>query len=144
MSDCSIRPLAAGDLDDVIGIWLEGNKQAHPFVDASYWEGNAAAVREALPQADVFVCERAGEVLGFIGLSGHHIEGLFVRNSARSQGVGTRLLDLAKSRQDRLTLCVYAQNERAAKFYLREGFAVAQTRIDEATGHEEYLMEWRK
>ncbi len=142
MTEFVTRLFRGNDSDAVMDIWLQGNKQAHPFVPAAYWDSHASAVEGALPHADVRVCEMHGEVVGFIGLSGEHVEGLFVKDAARSRGVGKALLDWAKSRHGRLTLCVYVSNERAVKFYLREGFAVAQTRIDEDTGCEEHLMEW--
>ena len=86
-----IREFERGrDLDAVLQIWLETNASAHAFVPRSYWLRQSALVREALPQAEVYVeaGEDDGQVRGFVGLTGDFIAGLFVRASAQSQGIG--------------------------------------------------------
>ena len=65
-----VRPFAPADLDRVMEIWLAANLQAHCFVPAEYWTGNAPQVRRQLPQAKLHVYEAGGAVLGFAGLQG--------------------------------------------------------------------------
>ena len=138
-----IRRFRPTDLPRVLAIWLEGNRQAHPFIPDAFWLGQLPAVRAALPAADVYVyTDGAGAVQGFIGLQGGHIAGLFVRRAFRSRGVGRRLLGVAKRRCGRCTLGVYAQNTRALRFYLRQGFFVRAVRVDAATGQREVCMAW--
>lgn len=139
-----IRPLAPEDLDTVMDLWLAGNEQAHPFVPDGYWRRAADAVRHELPLAEVLVHEnaRTHAINGFIGLSGSYIAGLFVRDNARSQGIGHALLSEAKQRHEALSLHVYRDNPRAVAFYTREGFTVRSEGIDEATGAAEYEMVW--
>lgn len=108
-----IRPFTSADLDAAAKIWLQGNLDAHPFIPAAYWERNFAAVREALPQANVLVDAENGQIRGFLGLIGDEIAGIFVERRFRSGGVGKRLLDAAKQRHSRLTLHVYRANTRA-------------------------------
>lgn len=139
-----IRPFEHRDLEQVLHIWLHTNRIAHDFIPASYWESRREAVKEALPQAELYVWEENGEVLGFIGLEGCHIAGIFVRQGAQSKGVGKRLLDRAKAGRDRLTLCVYRRNVRAAAFYRREGFILEEERTDSDTGEAEYFMSWKR
>ena len=47
-----IRLAERQDLDRIMEIWLEGNLQAHDFVDPAYWTGCLQEVREAIAQAD--------------------------------------------------------------------------------------------
>lgn len=47
---------------------------AHSFIPTEYWKANQALVRELLPQAEVYVYEKNGEILGFAGLDGEYIE----------------------------------------------------------------------
>ncbi len=54
--------------------------------------------------------------------------------AARSQGIGTRLLDRVKENHDTLTLKVYAKNERALRFYERAGFRMGAQDREEETG----------
>lgn len=134
------------DLDAVLQIWLETNASAHAFVPRSYWLRQSALVREALPQAEVYVeaGEDDGQVRGFVGLTGDFIAGLFVRASAQSQGIGRALLQRAKAGRSFLRLGVYKKNPRAIAFYQREGFVIESEGLDENTDEPEFTMAWRK
>lgn len=138
-----IRKFQTSDTEQVMQIWLNGNQDAHPFVPKEYWESNFEMVQAELLQAEVFVYEMCGEIQGFIGISGDYIAGIFVDKNHRSLGIGKKLLDDVKSKYGSLTLDVYQKNERAAAFYLREGFSVRSEKLDEATGEVEYAMTWR-
>ncbi|WP_343209590.1 GNAT family N-acetyltransferase [Anaerolentibacter hominis] len=78
--------------------------------------------------------EDNARLLGFIGLEKDYIAGIFVDRAARSQGIGTRLLDRVKENHDTLTLKVYAKNERALRFYERAGFRMGAQDREEETG----------
>lgn len=140
-----VRKFQTTDLDRVLEIWLEANLQAHGFIPAPYWEGQLETVRTLLPQAELYVWQDGDSgVMGFIGLNGEHIEGLFVLPAAQSRGIGKALLDRANEVRSRLTLCVYRKNPRAAAFYLREGFRFVGEGVDENTGEAEYRMIWER
>ena len=79
-----------------------------------------------------------------MGLEGNYVAGLFVRQDARSRGVGKELLDCAKAHRTQLSLSVYRKNERAAAFYQREGFVVLAAGVDANTGEPEYTMAWNR
>ena len=66
------------------------------------------------------------------------------KNDARSGGIGKHLLQCAKQNRDSLSLHVYLKNERAVRFYKKEGFHIAGEQTDIETGEQEYLMEWKK
>ena len=140
-----IRVLRDLDLPSVMEIWLEGNRKAHDFVPESYWAEHYGEVKEILPQAQVLVYEdeESGEILGFIGLTGSYIAGIFVKEAARSRGIGRQLLDHVKERKGELRLSVYQKNVRAAAFYEREGFKVEKEQTDSDTGEKEFVMRWR-
>ena len=139
-----IRELRRTDIDAVGELWLAANRQAHPFIAPGYWEDNLNAVKEMLPQAEVYVDEDGGKIRGFVGVNGEHIEGIFVAENLRSQGIGKRLLDILKAKKPALCLNVYQKNERAIRFYLREGFAIHSEGVDEDTGEKDDLMVWRR
>ena len=127
-------------------IWLDANREAHAFIPTAYWLGHLEEVRAALAQAEVWVFadEARPELLGFVGLQGDYIAGIFVRREARSRGVGRRLLDHVKAGHPRLCLRVYEKNQRAAAFYRREGFRLVEKGVDPETGETELLLEWRR
>ena len=139
-----IRRMEPADTERVSEIWLEANREAHGFIPASYWEENFQMVKEMLPLAEVYVWEDTGGIQGFVGLNGDYIEGIFVKGSCRSAGVGRKLMDHCKETRSSLRLNVYEKNRRALAFYLREGFQITAEGVDEATEEREYGMEWRK
>ena len=84
-----IRRQEESDWERVASIWLDANREAHDFIPDSYWLGHLEEVRTALAQAEVYVFadETRSEILGFIGLQGDYIAGIFVRRE------GFRLLE---------------------------------------------------
>ena len=139
-----IRRLQNADVDRVMALWLDTNLKAHDFVPAAYWRSNFEPVKEMLPQAEVYVYEDAGEIQGFVGLTGEYIEGIFVADETQSQGIGKRLLDHMKAIKDTLHLSVYQKNTRAIRFYQREDFVIQREGLDEFTGEKEFTMLWRR
>ena len=141
-----IRKFETQDLDTVMQIWLHGNLDAHAFIPASFWKAHFEMVRDMLPQAELYVHENEAprQIDGFIGLTGNHIEGIFVAKAARSKGVGKALLEYAKSRKPSLTLSVYQKNQRALAFYRRKQFVVQSEGIDEDTNEAEIQMLWTR
>lgn len=137
-----IRKLNITDLDRVMEIWLDSNIEAHDFITRDYWEKNAPTVREQLLQAEVYVFESYGDILGFVGLQDDYLAGIFVDKNFRSEGVGKELLNLVKTVHNLLTLSVYEKNSRAIAFYEREGFVVKSKSLDSETGEVEYTMTW--
>lgn len=139
-----IRKLNITDLDRVMEIWLDSNIEAHNFIARDYWEKNAPTVREQLLQAEVYVFESYGDILGFVGLQDDYLAGIFVDKNFRSEGVGKELLNLVKTVHNLLTLSVYEKNPRAIAFYERDGFVVKSKSLDSETGEVEYTMTWGK
>lgn len=139
-----IRRLQKADIDRGMALWLDANLKAHDFVPAAYWRSNFELVKEMLPQAEIYVYEDAGEIQGFVGLTGEYIEGIFVSGEMQSQGIGKRLLDHIKAMKDTLRLSVYQKNTRAIRLYQREGFVIQHEGLDESTGEKEFTMLWQR
>ena len=133
----------ACDLDQVMELWLNGNIEAHDFIPRNYWESNAPMVREQLLRAEIYVYETDGKILGFVGLQGDYLAGIFVDRHARSMGIGGQLIHYVQKIRRTLTLNVYRKNQRAMEFYLREGFSVLSEDIDEATGETDIVLSWK-
>ena len=138
------RSAIPNDTEAIIKIWFECNMQAHPFIQPDYWLSHVEYMRQALPQAQVYICEINGEIVGFVGLDGNHIAGLFVNEQHQSQGIGTSLIDFIKQQHFTLTLTVYRKNEKALQFYRKHNFVVMGERMDTKTNEEELLMRWNR
>lgn len=139
-----IRKLRKEDTNRVIAIWLDTNIKTHYFISAAYWKNNLDFVKEALPQAEVYVYEKNQNIQGFVGLNGEFVEGIFVSDTMQSQGIGRLLLNFIKTKRDRLCLHVYQKNERAIRFYQREGFEIRCEGLDTSTGEKDYEMIWQR
>lgn len=137
-----IRKLAQEDLEEVMSIWLETNIETHNFIEANYWRNNFEVVKEVLPQAEVYVDEEDGKIRGFIGITQGYIAGVFISRDYQAQGIGSQLLDKAKTLYPSLTLSVYAKNDRAVSFYLQKGFKIIKEQKDKSTNEQEYVMQY--
>ena len=135
-----IRLAERQDLDRIMEIWLEGNLQAHDFVDPAYWTGCLQEVREAIAQADVWVWDENGRVEAFAGMVEHYLAGLFVSGAQRGKGIGGLLLEHIKEQRFPLTLHVYSRNAGAVQFYERHGFGIVSEYIDPENGQPEREM----
>ena len=125
---------------------VDTNIRAHNFISSGYWRINFDMVREMLPHAEVYVHEEdcARQIDGFIGLNDDYIEGIFVKETMQSKGIGKQLLNHAKKVKSTLKLRVYQRNEKAIKFYLRENFCIQSESVDDNTGEKEFVMIWNK
>lgn len=139
-----VRNFKNADIDKIMEIWLNSNIEAHNFIDKSYWKKNFEMVKNALPQAEIYVYEENNNIMGFVGLVENYIAGIFVEKNFRGKGTGKKLLDYAKSIKNNLTLNVYEKNIDAVKFYKREGFTVEKFGIDKSTDEKEFMMSWEK
>lgn len=139
-----VRQYSNGNIDAVMQIWLDTNIRAHHFIPSDYWRTNCDMVRELLSHAEIYVHEDecAKQIDGFIGLNDDYIEGIFVKETMQSKGIGKQLLNHVKKVKPTLKLNVYQKNEKAIKFYLREKFNIRSENIDDNTGEKEFVMVW--
>ena len=85
---------------------------------------------------EVWLAEVDGSLAGFAHLTRTWLDGLYVAPYAQRRGVGTALVDLAKSlRPDGFGLWVFEVNEAARTFYRRHGL-VELERTDGAANEE--------
>ena len=136
-TDATIRPASAADLPAVAEVYLVARAAAamplgiHPPVDVRAWVGTWD-----LSERDVWVAESAGSLVGFANLTPTWLDGLYVDPGAQREGIGSALVDLAKSvRPEGFGLWVFEMNEPARAFYRRHGF-VELERTD-GTANEE-------
>lgn len=136
--------LTKKDYQQIADIWLESNIEAHSFIDKKYWLSNLGYVKDALHKVEVIAYKVDEEVLGFIGANDDYIEGLFVADKYRKQGIGRRLLDELKQKHDTLKLFVYKKNLNAFNFYSSKDFSVFNEQVEDETGEINISMFWKK
>ncbi len=158
-----IREFKQSDMEQVLTIWLEASILAHDFIDKEFWESKVNDMRDIyIPSSETYVfCtdeaervlqyenplpgervrSRAGEVVnGFISLVDYTVAALFVSPELQGKGIGTQLIDKAKSIRGILELCVYEKNMKSFEFYKKCDFFPAGVQVDERTGEAEILM----
>lgn len=134
-----IREYKKTDLDKIMQLWLEGNIQAHNFIDPEFFKQNYEFVKMLIPMSTIYMQDLNG-VKGFIGLTENYISGLFVDEEFRRQGTGKALVNKAKQRYNELLVHVYKQNSTAINFYLSQNFEIVSESINEETNEPELLM----
>lgn len=139
-----IRKFNEFDLKRVMRIWYDGNLEAHDFIDREYWDRNFGFVKRSLPDAEVYVYEIDGYIVGFVGIDEGYIAGLFVEKDYRGLGIGTKLVDYVKELYDFFTLHVFENNYGAVTFYENRGLIKKEESVNEDLGEVEYLMYYRR
>ena len=133
----SIRKYKETDLSAVLSSWESANAVAHPFLDKAY----VAKVRHDipalyLPNAETWVSEYKGRVIGFIALMGNEIGAIFVDKEFHGMGVGKALMDKARSLHATLEVEVFTDNVIGRKFYSSYGFKFMHEKTHEETGEQ--------
>ena len=126
-------------------IWLEASCVAHDFIAPEFWQSNLAAMQERyLPASTVYAAETRGHIPGFAAVHQGSLAALFVSPGWWGKGVGHQLLRHVQSLHSPLDLCVYAQNSRAVRFYLNNGFSILREQTCPQTHEPELFMSWEK
>lgn len=107
--------------------WLA---QLHtPEEDGAYWRGHLFTT------CDIWGAERDGDLLGVIAFREDWIDQFYILPGVQGQGIGSRLLDIAKGAHPQLLLWTFQRNAAARRFYETRGFiAIEET---DGTGNEE-------
>lgn len=80
-----------------------------------------------IDRGPVFLAEQDGIVLGFSAVTGEKLTHLYVHPAAQNRGIGTELLEHAKTvSPERLELWVFQRNEGARRLYERHGFRLVE------------------
>lgn len=119
----SIRASKPRDGQRVVEIWRDAVDATHDFLSPADRAAIETEVRGFLPAAPHWLwVDEDDRPLGFMFLSGTHIEALFVDPACHGQGIGRALIDHARRQHPALTVDVNEQNPQAARFYERVGF----------------------
>ena len=132
-----IRQYEESDLEDVLSSWENASKIAHPFLDEEFLETERHNIPNLyLPNADTWVAEVDGKVLGFISLIGNEVGAIFLDPKSQGIGIGRSLMDKAKEIHGTLEVQVFKDNSIGRKFYDRYGFKYLAESIHEATNQQ--------
>ncbi len=122
-----IEPSTSADAEAILAIFVPARFAALEFLTAP--EDTPAVrrwIREVIaPRPGTFLALLAGQAVGFLSLQGDYIDQLYVAPRFQTRGIGTLLLDQAKSLSPGgLHLHTFACNSRARRFYEARGFVI--------------------
>jgi GNAT superfamily N-acetyltransferase len=123
-----LRPAVAADADGLAALFT-ASRNLLSFLPAlhSAEEDSGYIAGVVLPTMRVTVAEGDdGGLLGFIAEEEGWVVHLYLAPESRRMGIGTALLELAKSHQPQLDLWCFADNAPARAFYERHGFVAVE------------------
>ncbi len=121
-----LRPYRAEDEDASIALWLRTWQLAYPSIDfaarLAWWRERWR--NELVPNAAIVVAEQGRDQIGFVTIDGSgYLDQLVVSPDHWGSKLATELVDEAKRLSPGgVTLKVNADNNRAIRFYERNGF----------------------
>ena len=99
-----------------------------------------------LPEEMVLVARENTQPVGFISSHQGWLNHLYIAPDRWGMGLGTRLLEAARSETDHLQLRVFQDNTKARHFYSKHGFC--ERAFTDGRGNEEKVpdlrMEWSR
>lgn len=121
-------------IEQLLNVWEGSVKATHLFLS----EEDVARIKEYVPQAlkeipSLTVIENESQIpVGFMGITGQHLEMLFISREERGRGLGKELLKYGMEKYAVNDLAVNEQNPLAKGFYEHMGFGVyKRTACDE-------------
>lgn len=131
-----IRQYTDDDLKTVISSWENASKVAHPFLEEDFLAQERINIAELyLPNAETWVADMDGKVIGFIALIGNEVGAIFLQPSYHGRGIGKALMDKAQELRGSLEVEVFAKNSIGRKFYSNYGFEKIEEKVHDKTGN---------
>lgn len=136
-----IRKYKTEDTDALITIWDNAEALAHPFLPTAIRDQVRKDMRNMyLPNAETWVLEEDGDLVGFIAMIDTEIGGLFLDPSQQGKGLGRAMVDHVVAIKGPLTVEVFKDNKIGLPFYERYGFVVTGEGMFDASGDETFKM----
>jgi ribosomal protein S18 acetylase RimI-like enzyme len=132
-----IRPATSADATAVADVYLASFHATYAFPLAHTDDEVRRWIRDAVVGiAETWVAVEGQRVVGMMVVGPGELDQLYVAPDRLGAGIGRRLLDLAKERSPAgLSLYTFQVNQRARRFYERNGFVARET--GDGTGNEE-------
>ncbi len=146
--DVGVRRAAPAEATTIADLYARARRAAVPAIPPSVHDDDDVRHHFAtvvLPEHEVWVLDdRHAGVIGLLVLNGGWLDHLYLAPGRTGQGLGTRLLAVAKrERPAGLDLWAFQSNTGARRFYERHGFvAVAMTDGDNEEGAPDVRYRW--
>ena len=132
-----IRKFRDQDLDDLLAAWASASEIAHSFLTQEFLASERQNIPNLyLPNAETWVFEDEGRVVGFVALIGNEVGAIFVHPSHQRNGVGRQLMEKARELRGELVVEVFKANTIGRAFYANFGFEIIAEKVHEQTGFD--------
>ena len=143
-----IRRLRDADVEPLVALWHASRRRAHWNVPIhrtfTIEDDREFMTATMIPRNDMWVAERDGAPVGFMAVQPGWVNQLYVAVEAQRGGVGSALIEHAKSLMDDIRLHTFQNNAPARAFYARHGFEEVAFGISDPPEHEpDVLLRWR-
>jgi ribosomal protein S18 acetylase RimI-like enzyme len=149
MTDLRIRPALAKEYDEIARVWMEswvstGLAEASDFLLANL---RARVRREIENGWSLFVADDHGAIAAMLAL--HlpklYLDQLFVAPAHQGRSLGRKLLAFTRAQlPDEICLRCARENEKAWRWYEREGFVFEKEQVEPMTGLMMKHYRWNK
>jgi GNAT superfamily N-acetyltransferase len=145
----AIRPARVDEYDEIARVWMEswvstGLEDASNFLLAKL----RARIRLEIESGwALFVADDGGVIAAMLALHlpKMYLDQLFVAPGYQGRGVGHKLLAFTRKHlPNEIYLRCVRENEKAWRWYEREGFAFEQEQADPITGFVMKYYRWKK
>jgi len=133
-----LRRATDADAEEAADVFINSRRTALPTVPFVHTDDEVRGyVKNILiGKTEGWVAVAGGRVVAIMSLTPGWVDQLYVATQWQGRGVGRDLLDLAKERSDgELQLWTFQVNDRARRFYERNGFTIAE--MTDGSGNEE-------
>jgi ribosomal protein S18 acetylase RimI-like enzyme len=150
MSALKIRPARADEYDTVADVW------ARSWLSNRVGTENAATLtaimRERIPLEikdgwSLYVADDAGTVAAMLAfrLRDRYLDQLFIAPEYQAKGLGKRLLAFTREHLPKeIWLRCVRENERAWRWYEREGFVFEKEQFEPRSGYTMKYYRWKR
>ena len=149
MTSPTIRAARADEYDDVARVWMDswvstGLSEASPFLLANL----RARVRHEIEKGwSLFVADDQGTLAAMLALHlpERYLDQLFVAPQYQGKSLGRELLGFTRTHlPDEIWLRCVRENEKAWRWYEREGFAFEKEQVEPMTGFAMKYYRWTR
>jgi ribosomal protein S18 acetylase RimI-like enzyme len=145
----TIRPALAEEYDEVARVWMDswvstGLAEASGFLLANL----RARIRQEIEKGwSLFVADGGGELAAMLALNlpERYLDQLFVAPEHQGRSVGRRLLAFTRTQMpDEIVLRCVRENEKAWRWYEREGFVFEKEQVEPMNGLTMKYYRWKR
>lgn len=149
MTPPMIRPACAAEYDEIARVWMRswvstGLAEASDFLLANL----RARVRHEIEKGwSLFVADDNGRLAAMLALHlpDLYLDQLFVAPEYQGQSLGRALLAFTRQQMPReIYLRCVRENEKAWRWYEREGFVFEKQAVEPVTGYMMKYYRWKK